>query len=288
MNTFNHYLFNTLFICASSVALLSCSNEEYLGGHYTTDGAGVATTITATAPDGESWIANARIGISTGYATYDASARNREYVRKDGSNSFVQVSGDPIYVKGNTSLVAYYPFAGTDGAEPVIYLNTKDQNNLTNYYFAKAESVTIANGSLVTLNFQRALAELRLNITVPTGETIKTLRISGFAQEADVDPFTLDMKLSNPDDLVMTGNDIRSIDVQLIPQTVSADAAIPAQIVLVGSIRSYTINMGDITINSGEVRQGTIDVTSGVGTLEFVPGGTAWSDSGIGGSVTSN
>ena len=87
---------------------------------------------------------------------------------------------------------------------------------------------------------------------------------------------------------MVTGNDIRSIDLQLIPQTITADAAVPAQVVLVGSIRSYTIDMGDITLTSGEVRQGTIDVTSGVGTLEFVPAGTAWTDSGIGGSVTSN
>lgn len=266
----------------------ACSNEDYLGGHYTADGAGVETAITAIAPDGETWEAGAKLGISTEYATYDASARNREYVSNTGGNSFQQATGSPIYVKGNTSIVAYYPFAGADGAEPVINLNTKDQNNLTNYYFAKTNGVTIENGSQVTLNFQRALARLQLNITVPAGESIKTIRLSGFAQEAEVAPFTLDMKLSNPEDLVITGNDIRTLNVQLIPQTIAADAAVPARLVLVGNIRSYSIDMGDITLSSGETRQGTIDVTNGVGTLEFVPAGTAWTDNGMGGNVTSN
>ena len=185
-------------------------------------------------------------------------------------------------------MVAYYPFVGTDGAEPVISLNTKNQADLTNYYFAKTDDVTIANGSNVVLNFHRALGRMQLRVTVPAGEAVKTVRISGFAQEAEVNPFTLDMKLSNPEDLVLTGSDIRTIDVELIPQTVKADAAIPARLVLVGNIRSYTIELGDITLAGGELRQGTVDVTSGVGTLEFVPGGTSWTDSGLGGNVTSN
>lgn len=285
MKNFRNIYF--LQIVAGMLLLASCSNEEYLGGHYTTDGAGVATTITATAPDGETWAAGTRVGISTGYATYDASARNREYVSESGGNGFVQATGAPIYVKGNTSIVAYYPFVGIDGAEPTIILNTKNQDNLTNYYFSKTDGITIGNGSQVTLNFHRALARLQLNVTVPDGETIKTVRISGFAQEAEVDPFTLDMKLSNPEDFVIVDNNIRTIDVQLIPQTITAEAAIPARLVLVGSIRSYSIDMGDITLTSGEVRQGTVDVTNGVGTLEFVPADTAWTDSGMGGHVDS-
>ena len=67
-----------------------------------------------------------------------------------------------------------------------------------------------------------------------------------------------------------------------------ADAAVPARLVLVGNIRCFSIDMGDITLSSGETRQGTIDVTNGVGTLEFVPAGTAWTDNGMGGNVTSN
>ena len=84
MKNFRNIYF--LQIVAGMLLLASCSNEEYLGGHYTTDGAGVATTITATAPDGETWAAGTRVGISTGYATYDASARNREYVSESGGN----------------------------------------------------------------------------------------------------------------------------------------------------------------------------------------------------------
>lgn len=280
---------NKIFIiCAFLACMCACSNEDYLGGHYTEDGAGVQMSLTALPPDGETWAPDTHISISTGYATYDATARNRDYVSRLGDSNFDPMSGNAIYVKGTTHIVGYYPYVGTEGGEPAILLNTEDQEHVTQYYFAKSEEVSIANGSHVNLAFHHALAQLNLSIKTPSDEHIKGIRLCGFSQQAEVSPFTLEMKLSTPKDIVVTGEDIKDISFQLIPQSILTDAAIPAQLVLIGDIRSYRIDLGNVTLNSGEIQQGNIDVTNGVGMIEFVPSGSAWSDSGIGGNINSH
>lgn len=300
MKIFNHFVYKkamkvrkqtvccSLFIIAFAAAVTSCSDEEYLGGHSTTAGAGVATTITAAAPDGANWPAGMRIGISASNATHDVSVRNREYVSETGSSSFVQASGNPIYVKGNISIVGYYPFTGTDGAEPVIILNTADQNDVTEYYFAKTDGVTLANGTQVNLNFHHALARMQVAIEAPAGESIKQVRVSGFSQQAEVDPFTLGMKLSSPEDLVVTGDNMQNVTLWLIPQTVDTDAPLPAQMTFVGTIRSYTVDLGSVTLNSGDQLQASVNVTDGISTFEFVPVGSQWENSGLGGDYSFN
>ncbi len=265
------------------VALTACSNEEYLGGHYTTDGAGVQTTITATPPEGSSWTMGDIIGISASYGSYDITARNREYVC-NGGNTFVQLAGNPIFVKGRTSIVGYYPFLGTEGAEPSISLNTADQTAVTEYYFAKADNVNLDNGSHVNLVFHNALSQLQLNITAPMGETIKSARLSGYVHQAEVDPFTLDMQLSIPEDLTINDDDIQALSLQLIPQRVASDAAIPARLVLVGKYRSYTIDMSNIVLKRGVKTEMNINAADGISTVEFVPGNTAWMVCGMSGS----
>ena len=270
----------------------SCSDEDYLGGHYVTDGEGALMNVTAEinaqiAPE-LAWQEGDIIGIATGYGAYDPTARNREYSCLTDGKTFKQTTDYPIYIKGATNIVAYYPFIGSDGAEPAITLNTQDQNNITDYLFAKVENVMPQNGGNVHLVFDYALARLQIAITVPAGETIKSYRLTGFAQQATVDPYTLDMTYEAPEDLVATGDNIRVISMKLIPQTIAADAAVPAKLILVGTIRSYVIDMSGVELVGGELKQATVDVTSGVGTLEFVPTGAPWTDSGVGGVVNSN
>ncbi len=267
--------------------LTSCSNEDYLGGHVSTEGAGTQIQISATAPDGVEWAEGETIGISTSYGYYDATARNREYACQADGTTFMPLAGEAIYLKGNATLLAYYPYSGTEGAEPIINLNTLDQTNIAPCYFATAENVGNNSGN-VNLSFKDAYATLRLSVTVPAGESIKSYRLSGYAQEAEVDPFTFSMKLSAPDDMTVTGNDIRDITIRLIPQTIAADAAIPARLVLVGALRSYTVDMSGVELKGGETHQAVIDVTGEVSTIEFVPGDSQWSDSGFGGNITAN
>ena len=278
-------------VAACLFLLSSCSDEDYLGGHATTAGAGTQMTVTAqiNAPlsPGLSWNENDIIGIAAGYGQYDATARNREYACQADGRTFTQTTGYPIYVKGATDIVAYFPYIGSDGAEPTITLDTRNQSAITDYLFAKAEGVTPQNGGNVNLVFDYALARLNMNITVPAGETIHGYRLVGFAQQATVDPYTLDMALEAPEDLTYEGTDIRNITLRLIPQTVDAESGIDARLVLIGNIRSYSIDMSQTPLVAGQEQQATVDVTNGIGSIEFVPGGSAWTDSGLGGNVAS-
>ena len=278
-------------LAASLLLLSSCSDEDYLGGHATTEGAGTLMTVTAQInaqlSPGLSWSADDVIGIATGYGQYDATARNRAYACQADGRTFSPTTGYPIYVKGATDIVAYYPFIGSDGAEPTITLDTRNQSAVTDYLFAKAEGVTPQNGGNVNLVFDYALARLNMNITVPAGETIHGYRLVGFAQQATVDPYTLDMTLDAPEDLVYEGTDIRNITLRLIPQTVDTESGIDARLVLIGNIRSYSIDMSQTPLVAGQEQQATVDVTNGIGSIEFVPGGSAWTDSGLGGNVAS-
>ena len=268
--------------CGMAAALTACSNDDYLGGHYTTDGAGVVLNVTAQTD--KAWSEGDVIGIAAGYGQNDGTARNREYVCQADASSFKNKSGFPIYVKGNTCIVAYYPFVGTDGAEPTITLNTLNQDEVTDYYFAKAEGVT-RQTSQVNLAFKHALAEVTLKITAPSGESINSCRLSGFAQKATVNPYTLAKTLDAPEDLVVKGADMKSVTLKLIPQALSADGAVKPQLVLIGNIRSYTIDMSDLQLEAGTSQEAIINVTDGIGTVDFVPGDSKWEDSGAGGDV---
>lgn len=282
-------LHSSLFVCA---ALFSCSNEDYLGGHVDTSGVGVKINVTASITDYDDadrkWQEGDAIAITTGYGSSDVTARNREYVCGEDGVTFTNESQSPLYIKGATDILAYYPYAGIDGAEPTITLNTKNQNEVTEYFFAKKTGVNRDNGSNVELAFSNALSRVDMVITAPEDETIIGYRLSGFAQVANVDPYTFGMELNAPEDLTGRGVDITSLSLQLIPQTIDEEAGVPAQLVLIGVFRSYTIDMSKIQLVAGQKQLVKIDVTDGIGTVEFVPGGTQWNDSGLGGNVSAN
>jgi len=287
-----HLISFSIVICCLSLgtALTSCSDEDYLGGHYTTDGVGTLMNVTAQVksemnPD-MTWAAGDVIGIATGYGQNDISARNREYACQADGSTFKHTTGYPMYVKGATNIVAYYPFSGSDGAEPTIELNTTDQSDITNYFLAKAEGVNPQNGGQVNLVFTNALSRLDLTIVTPAGESIREYRLSGFVQQATVSPYTMEITMSAPEDLVGKGTDLSNISLTLIPQDAGSNG-VPARLVLVGNIRSYSIDMSGTTLKAGAVQRATVDVTNGIGSIDFVPGGSTWSDSGLGGQVNS-
>ena len=282
------------FVMAAAciIGLGSCSNDDYLGGHYTTDGMGtlmnVKATIQASTNPSLAWTEGNIIGIATSYGQYDATAKNREYVCQADGTTFTCVSENPIYVKGNTDIVAYYPFTGADCAETVLTLDTRDQDNITNYLLAKVEGVSPANGSQVNLVFDYALSQLTMDISTLVGETITGYRLQGFSQVATIDPFTQELTYETPEDLVGTGTNITNLTLKLIPQAVSADASITPRLILIGSTRSYSIDMSGVSLTAGVVSTASIDVTDGIGNIEFVPGGGQWTDSGVGDNVTSS
>lgn len=274
------FLMAGMMCCGLTSLLSGCSNEDYLGGHYVTDGAGVLMNVTAQINSQSdptwTWTEGDVIGIAAGYGANDVTARNREYICKEDGRTFVNTSSYPIYVKGTTDIVAYYPFIGTDQAEPTITLDTRDQTNVNNFLFAKAEDVNPSNGSQVNLVFKDALAQLNMNLTVPQGEQIHTYRLSGLAQQATADPYTLDLALQSPEDLVGTGENIKDLSLKLIPQATSGTEGIPSRLVLVGKIRSYSIDLSDVSLEAGSIISQTVDVSQGITNLEFVPAGAAW------------
>ena len=272
-----------------AAALCSCSNEDYLGGHFVTDGAGhkmeLTAQISASTTPTLQFAEGDKIAVTTGYV--DVSSLNRFYTCQADGKSFTPDTNVPVYIKGNTQIVAYMPIIGNDGGEPAIALNTSDQTDITDYLFAKSEQVGIET-SAVTLNFDHAYGQMQLNLVIPDGETIIGYRLSGFIQTADVDPYTLDITLAEASaDITGSGTDIKNITFTLIPQTVSDDAVIPASIVLVGKKRSYTVALGTVEIGAGKVTTASVDLTNGVGTVEFASEGGRWSDAGIGGNISS-
>lgn len=269
-----------------SVALLSCSDEDYLGGHSTTDGVGALMGVTGQVdPSASLTIAvGGGIGITTTYANHDQTARNRKYVLQSDGQSYLPGNNLPIYVKGNTSVMAYYPFTGDENAEPTLTLSTKNQASPVDMLVAKTEGVTIDNASSVKLNFKSALATLKVSITA-SGETITDYVLSGFAQEGAIDPYTFAVTPSLMQDVQGSGSALTSLSFHIVPQTV-ADGK--AMLTLKGSVRTYALSLGAVTLGFGETRQLNVNIADGEATYEFVPGGSQWNDSGLGGDVSSN
>ena len=63
-----------MMCCGMAAALTACSNDDYLGGHYTTEGAG--TILNVTAQTDKAWADGDIIGIAAGYGQNDGTARD--------------------------------------------------------------------------------------------------------------------------------------------------------------------------------------------------------------------
>lgn len=289
-NKLNRYKGKAIGFLTLSLSCLftftACSDEDYLGGHYTADGAGTEVKITGKLASGEAFTEGSMIAVSTSYGSSDATARNRQYVCGADGTSFSAVADFPIYLKGNCKVVAYYPFEGEDGAENQLTLSTVNQNSIKDYYFAESDTLN-AQTSAVNLSFVSAYAKLAVNITAPEGEEISSWRLSGFAQTATINPYSLVATLDNVEDITGTGSNLKNISATLIPQTVSENADVPATLVLIGKKRSYRISLGTVTLTAGETLSANVDVTSGTATIEFTQNGSQWSDSGAGGNISS-
>jgi len=292
------------------IGITSCRDDAYLGGHFTTDGQGVQARVTAVSVSEQSpaiaWSDGAQIALTTSYA--DIYSLNRIYDCAADGRTFTVHDGLPVYIKGEGYLCAYAPVVGQDGEEPVIELNTTNQQAITDYIFAK-EPVSPSQAD-VQLRFRRAYSRLHTTIKTADTEHIHKVVLSGFSHTALVDPYTWDITASSaPADYTFTSAaDITSFDLTLIPQTVIAEEVIPAQVVLIGTNRSYELSMGAVTLESDKTLTMDIDISTPEPTIAFSTDGVTWtnyedklgngvafesdtvrwSDSGKGGDVTSN
>ena len=269
------------------IGMASCQDDSYLGGHYTTDGQGVQANVTAVSASEQTpaiaWTEGDLIALTTSYE--DSYSRNRFYTCAADGRTFAAQAGLPVYIKGNGYLTAYAPVAGTDGAEPIIELNTLHQTAIIDYIFAK-EPISPTQAD-VQLRFRRVHSRLRATIKTVETEQIRKIVLSGFSHTASVNPYSWELTLTSAAaDLTMTDEaGIKSFELKMIPQTVDTAAVVPAQVVLIGTNRSYAIPMGTVTLESDKTLQMDIDVSSPEPTVAFSADGVTWTDSGKGGNV---
>ena len=271
-------LYSVLCILSAIAVLFPSCDSEYFAGHVTTAGVGsqlnLTADITSVLTPSASFAAGDSIAVTTSY--YDQSSLNRFYTTSDGLN-FKAADDVNMYVKGNGVLSAYYPAIGTDGVEPVIELATLDQAAKTDYLFARTQ-ISREEGN-VRLSFRHALGRLNATIKAASEEHIRRVVVSGFYHTATVDPYSWAITLTDaPQSYILDGTDITSFSLDLIPQTVAAEAVIPAELTLIGEIRSYTVALGTLPVASDEIVTATVDITSDVATVSFSGYGMTWTN----------
>lgn len=277
MKSFIHKLY--LVLCPL-VLFVACNDDSYLGGHSTTEGAGVQAKVTAVSVSEQTpaitWSEGDCIALTTSYA--DSYSLNRIYQSGADGRTFTVQTGLPLYIKGNGTISAYAPVVGYDGTEPVIELSTTDQSAITDFIFATEE---ISRSSAdVQLRFRRFHSKLHTTIKTADIEHIRKVVLSGFSHEASVDPYTWTVTSASAaaDYSLISATDITSFDLTLIPQTIAADAVVPAQITLIGLNRSYELLLGNISLESDITLSMAIDVSTPEPTIAFSTDGVTWTN----------
>lgn len=259
-------------LCIAAV-LTACSNDDYLGGHSVTDGAGNVLSVTSS---GSTLTPGDSIGVSASSASSDASVRNRLFIVQEDGKS-LRCDGNEFYIKGNVSILAYYrispdnksTFVGTDGAEPMLALNTTDQNSLVDYKLAKADYISASNSQNVSLNFQSGvLATLNFLIENDGSDQINEWKVTGLAQTAYINPYSFEIQLDEYIDFTGNGTDISSFSRRVIPQAFEENEV---RVVLNGNNRTYPLYIPAMTIENGGEYDITVRIIDGKAQLEIGP-----------------
>lgn len=176
-----------IFFLGAALALASCSSNEE--GMETPNG-NIAPVISAelagadTRAHDASWDVNDQIGISCTSAD-GTDYTNMQYVTAQGDGNFAHVGGDAsgIIYQGTqeATFSAYYPFAGTEGTNPVCNLSTDDQTasrqKTFDYLYANGAKGSKANPKVSfsgTCKFSHRMTRVILNI-VNNSDTDLTL-----------------------------------------------------------------------------------------------------------------
>lgn len=183
-------------IAAATIALSACSNDtenyvdEPIAAHIS---ASIGNSSVTRAAD-TSWGAGDEIGVTMGgrYA-------NIKYTTEEGNGDF---EGTPLYFKNKrepVTLIAYYPFAGTEGtALDVIEESTpgtrqfSDEQAKFDFLFAKKENVTGLNPE-VKFDFSHMMSKITLIFKKGTGadvNNISSYTIEGLVLKGTFNPST--------------------------------------------------------------------------------------------------
>lgn len=274
MKSFKNTLFAGIIGFSMSAVLTSCSNDDYLGGHSVTDGAG---NVLSVASSNISWTPGDSIGVSTSSALSDVTVRNRLFIVQEDGKTLKCANEEEMYIKGNVSILAYYrispnnesSFVGTDGTEPLLVLNTTNQNYLVDYKLAKIDGINFANSSDVSFNFQQGvLATLNFLIENDGSDQISEWKVSGLAQTAYINPYTFEIQLDEYIDFTGNGTDISSFSRRVIPQAFEENEV---RVVLNGNNRTYPLYIPAMTIENGGEYDITVRIIDGKAQLEIGP-----------------
>ena len=274
MKSFKNILFAGILGCSMAAVLTSCSNDDYLGGHSVTDGAG---NVLSVASSNTTWTPGDSIGVSASSASSDASVRNRLFIVQEDGKTLKCANGEELYIKGNVSILAYYrispnnesTFVGADGTEPLLVLNTTDQNSLVDYKLAKVDGVNASNSQGISLNFQSGvLATLNFLIENDGSDQISEWKVEGLAQTAYINPYTFDIQLDEYIEFTGSGTNITSFSRRVIPQTFGEN---DVKVVLNGSNRTYPLYVPAMTVENGGEYNIIVRIAEGKAQLEVGP-----------------
>lgn len=162
----------------STLALMSCTNNDDHSDWYGSEGIVFTTTIQSRISDNV-WNANDEIGIymmNAGSGIEAATAQNKKYIAQT-NGTLTAASGNGIYLpeSGSVDFIAYYPYT-TNVSSNKITINVSDQSNpaaIDLIYSNGTKGVEAATATNISLAFTHQLAKLTLNVT--KDETIETL-----------------------------------------------------------------------------------------------------------------
>lgn len=263
------------FALALSLLMVSCHDDEYLSGYKSSDGAGSVLSVTSA---NKEWTEGDHIGLFSSTAASDASSRNRDFVVQADGRTLKSNTASEFYVKGNYSILAYYPFVGTDGAEPELLLSTLP-GEVKDYWLAKTDNVSVSTAQDVQLNFYTCLSKMNVTLQMPAGETVSRYVLSGIPRRGRIDPYSFEINPEYRENYEEEGSNITSFSIDIIPQTLADGAAI---LTLKGQERTYPIVLPEVTIDPNSVCNVTVNAEDGQVNYEFIHNGSAWNDSGLG------
>lgn len=200
-------------IAAAAMALVACDNDNNILNEpiEVRISASIGKSSSSRAA-GTSWAAGDKIGL-TMVGRYE----NMEYTTESGDGNF---KGTPMYFKNKVdqeTLIAYYPFDGTEGTAPGVIetttgmdVQTAEEQLKFDYLYAKHENV---NGSTpaVNLEFSHRMSKISLilengnegtDVNLITSCTINGLVLEGTfdtssgvcaAKEVDSEALTIDL-----------------------------------------------------------------------------------------------
>lgn len=238
--------------------LAGCSNDVKESDIKFSGEAGAKVSFSAVINDQEasnlatratetSWEVGDRVGITCG-----KDQMNVEYqYSPDNTGLFNAVNGntEDIWVLGTQTynVLAYYPFTGTSGAEPVaVEVNTgtkaqTDKEARKHIDFLYATGIATSQQPNVQLSFRHVMSRIKLTFTPGEGVTLSdiTCYLIGLKQEGTFNPVTgvaavSTSETNKPEDIIWDGDrkvgadENYTVEAILLPQVVSEKVWIQA------------------------------------------------------------